>query len=75
MMVLKNGVCLSFRSSFHLHVIFLGIGSLFFSETQHAARDPSTVICDSWIFWKTSLSGENDQKWSKMTQKQGFWTF
>ena len=75
MIVLKDRVCLSFRSSFHLYVSFLGIGSLFFSETQHAVRDPSTVICDSWIFWKTSLSGENDQKWSKMTPKQGFWTF
>ena len=49
--------------------------SLFFSETQNAVRGPSIVICDSWIFWKTSLSGENDQKWSKMTQKEGFRTF
>ena len=30
MMVLKDRVCLSFRSSFHLYVSFLGIGSLFF---------------------------------------------
>ena len=49
--------------------------SLFFSETQNAVRGPSIVISDSWIFWKTSLSGENDQKWSKMTQKEGFRTF
>ena len=49
--------------------------SLFFSETQNAFRGPSIVISDSWIFWKTSLSGENDQKWSKMTQKEGFRTF
>ena len=68
-MVLKDGVCLSFSSSFELYVSFLGIGSLVFSETQHAARGSSLVICDSWIFWKTSLSGENDQKLSKMTQK------
>ena len=75
MMVLKDRVCLSFRSSFHLYVSFLGIGSLFFFETQHAVRGPSIVICDSWMFWKTSQLGENDQKWSKMTPKQGFRTF
>ena len=33
------------------------------------------VMCDSRIFWKKSPSGKNDQKWSKMTQKHGFWTF
>ena len=74
-LVLKNRVCLSFRSSFHLYVHFLWIGSLFFSETQHAVRGPSIVICDSWIFWKTSLLGKNDQKWSKMTQKRVFGLF
>ena len=31
--VLKNRVCLSFHPSFRLSVTFLGIGSLFFSET------------------------------------------
>ena len=30
------------------------------------------VMCDSRIFWKKSPSGKNDQKWSKMTPKQGF---
>ena len=30
MMVLKDRMCLSFRSSFHLYVSFLGTGSLFF---------------------------------------------
>ena len=75
MMVLKSRVCLSFRSSFHLYVSFLGTDSLFFSETQHAVRAPSIVICDSWIFWKTSLLGKNDQKWSKMTQKSIFGLF
>ena len=29
----------------------------------------------SQTFWKKSPSGKNDQKWSKMAQKQGFWTF
>ena len=72
MMVLKNRVCLSFRSSFHLYVSFLGIGSLFFSETQHAVRGPSIVICDSWIFWKTSLFGKMT-KMVKNDAKKGFW--
>ena len=74
MMVLKNRLCLSFRSSFHLCVSFLVTDSLFFPETQHAVRGPSIVICDNWIFWKT-LSGKNNQKWSKMTQELGFWSF
>ena len=30
------------------------------------------AVCDSQIFWKKSPSGKNDQKWSKMAQKQGF---
>ena len=71
MMVLKSRVCLSFRSSFHLYVSFLGTDSLFFSETQHAVRGPSIVICDSWIFWKTSLLGKSGQKYPKT----GFWDF
>ena len=75
MMVLKNRVCLSFHSSFHLYVSFLRIGSLFFSETQHAVRGPSIVICDSWIFWKTFLLPKNGQNGSKMTQKRVFGLF
>ena len=75
MIVLQNRVCLPFRSSFHLYVSFLGISSLFFSETQHAVRGPSLVLYDSCIFWKTSLLGKNDQKWSKMTQKRVLWLF
>ena len=75
MMVLKNRVSLSFRSSFHLYVRFFGIGSSFFSETQHAIRGPSVVICVSWTFRKTSLLGKNDQEWSKMTQKRVFGLF
>ena len=53
---------------------FLRIGSLVFSETQFGVRGPC-MLCDSWIFWKKSPSRKNDQKWSKMPPKTGFWTF
>ena len=49
--------------SFHPPIRFLGIGSLVFSETYHNVRGPYIVVSDSWIFWKKSPSGKNDQKW------------
>ena len=60
--VISNMICLSVLPSAHN---FLGIASLVFSETQHNVRDPYIVVCDSWIFWKKSLSDKNGQKWPK----------
>ena len=51
--------------SFHLSIIFLGIGSLVFSETWHNVRGLYIVVCESWVFWKKLPSGKNGQKWSK----------
>ena len=64
----------SVRPSFRLFVSFLEIGSLVFSET-YGVRGPYIIVCDSRIFRKKSRSGKNEQEWSKMAQKQEFWTF
>ena len=34
-----------------------------------------SCVRESWIFSKKSPSSKNDQKWSKIALKQGFWTF
>ena len=65
----------SVRPSFRLSVRFLRIGLLVFTETQHGVRGPYLVMCNSRIFLAKSLSGKNDRKWSKMTQKHGFGAF
>ena len=36
---------------FHLPISFLGIGSIFFSETEHNVRSPYIVVCDSAGFF------------------------
>ena len=38
--------------SWHLSECFLGIGSLYFSEFWHGARNPYEVVHNSLIFWK-----------------------
>ena len=32
-------------------------------------------VAEPCLFGKKSSSGKNEQKWSKLTQKLGFWTF
>ena len=44
---------------------FLGIGSLFFSETQHDVRGPCLVVCDCWIFLKKSFCSKNGENGPK----------
>ena len=63
------------RSVFPSVLSFFGTGSLVFSETQHGVKGPYKVVCNSWIFLEKSPSSKNDRKWSKIAQKQGFWTF
>ena len=67
--------CLSFRPSFRLSfllsVSFLGVGTLGFNMVSYI----DSCVWQSQISWKISPSGKNDQKLSKMVQKQGFWTF
>ena len=41
----------SFHPSVFLSGSFLGMGSLFFSETQHGVRDPCVVVRESRIFF------------------------
>ena len=48
---------------------FLGIGQLFFSETQHGGKGPCRVARN-----KAAFFGKN-HFWAKMTKNLGFWTF
>ena len=70
---------LSFYPSFCLSFIlavFFELAYQFFSETLYGARGPYGDKLDrTRFFWNNSLSGKNDQKWSKMAQKCVFWTF
>ena len=52
-------------SSFHLPVVFLGIGLLVFSETELNVRSLYIAVCGSRIFWKKYPSGKNGHKWPK----------
>ena len=66
----------SFCLTFRLSVSFLRIGSLVFFWNLAWSQGPIySYVWQSRIFWKKSPSGKNDQKWSKMAQKHGFWTF
>ena len=47
--------------------IFLGIGSLFFSKTQHGARDPCVVVRDRAVLFERIYIFAQ-----KMDKKQGF---
>ena len=38
---------------------FLGIGSLFFSETQHCVRGPCVVVCDRARFFERKVCSKN----------------
>ena len=65
--------------SFHPSVLpfggFLEIGSLVFSETQHAVRGPYLVVCDRVGFFLKNIfapkMGKMGQKWAKT----GFFEF
>ena len=70
----ENRVCLSFHPSFCLSVTFLRIGSFFFLKISMLLGIYS-YMWQSRIFWKKFPCSKNDQNWSKMVQKQVFWSF
>ena len=47
-----------------------GISSLVFSETLYCVRGQYQDVCDRSQFLEKSPSGENYQKWSKMTSSE-----
>ena len=65
----QKGPVGSILQSIHVAVIFLGIGSLVFSETQLGVRGPYLVICDTDEFLRKKPHRvkitKNDQKWPK----------
>ena len=65
----QKGPVGSVLQSIHVTVIFLGIGSLVFSETQRGVRGPYLVICDTDEFLRKKPHRvkitKNDQKWPK----------